>query len=65
MVKRVVHKFGSFAESDRASRRYYAGLRPEERLEILLDLIAARRGDENEAAQGLQRVYRIVKLGER
>ncbi len=64
-IAKTVQRFGSFAESDRATRRYYASLTPEQRLDILLDLIAVQRGDEDEAAQRLQRVYRIAKLGER
>lgn len=64
-MEKVVHKFSSFEESDQATRRYYASLTPEQRLDILLDLIASQRDDEDEAAERLQRVYRVVKLGER
>jgi len=65
MIQKVVQRFSSFAESDRATRRYYAGLSPQERLDLLLELVFTEWNDDDEAAQGLQRVYRVVKLGER
>jgi hypothetical protein len=64
-MERVVRKFSSHAQSDRADREYYLSLTPQQRMEIMLELVARYResfGDE--AAQGLKRVYRIVKLGE-
>jgi len=54
--------FDSFAEADRADVEYYAALRPEERLEILLDLIARYRESLGEAAQGFERVHRVTEL---
>ncbi len=65
MIKKVVQVFDSFAAHDLATRRYYAGLTPEQRLDILLELVFGEQAETDEAAQGLQRVYRIVKLGER
>lgn len=53
MIK-VVNKFKSFEESERANRRYYAGLTPQQRLDILFDSIAAHRDEQNEAAKGLR-----------
>ncbi len=64
-MEKVVRKFQSHAESDRADREYYLSLTPEQRMDIMLELVARYResfGDE--ARQGLKRVYRIRKLGE-
>ena len=52
--------FRSFSESDAADRAYYHSLAPEQRLEILFELIA--RANPDESQQRLERVYRIVKL---
>ena len=61
----MVQVFDSFAEHDAATRRYYAGLTPQQRLDLLLDLVFGEQAENDEAAPRLQRVYRIVKLGER
>ena len=58
----VARKFGSLAESDRADREFYRSLTPEQRLDILFELVT--QAQEDEAEQGLARVYRIVKLHE-
>ena len=63
-MKKVVRVFESFAQSDEANRAYYLGLSPRERLDILLELIARHRDDQDEAPEGFARVYRIIKLGE-
>lgn len=60
MVKRI-EKFDSFEDAERANRRYYHGLTPQERLDILLDLVAAYRETQGEAAKRFARVYRVVK----
>jgi len=61
-MKKVGQVFHSFAESEEANRRYYQSLIPEQRMDILLNLIQQAQGDE--AEQGFERVYRIVKLQE-
>jgi hypothetical protein len=58
----VAQKFSSQAASDQADREFYRSLTPEQRLDILLDLIAAAQKTEDD--QKLARVYRIVKLHE-
>ena len=60
MNKRI-ERFDSFADAARANREYYLGLTPAERLDILLDLVAAYRESQGEAAQRFARVYRVVK----
>ncbi len=64
-MRKIVKKFGAFKDSEDADRAYYLGLTGQERLDILLDLIARYRDEQGEAARGFKRVYRIIKLGER
>ena len=60
-MQRVVRIFDSFEDADRADREYYASLTPQQRLELLLDLIQANT-DDDENQQGFARVHRIVEL---
>jgi hypothetical protein len=61
-MEKVIRKFHSFAEAEKADREYYRSLTPEQRLEILFDMVATRHRHEPE--QRLERVCRIVKLQE-
>lgn len=61
-MEKVARVFRSFEESEEADREYYLSLTPSERMDILLELVNQRQGDD--AAKGFQRVWRIVKLGE-
>jgi len=61
-MDKVVRVFRSFPESERADKHYYLSLSPEQRMEILSELI--QQGQSDEAKQGFERVYRIVKLKE-
>jgi uncharacterized protein YdeI (YjbR/CyaY-like superfamily) len=54
--------FHSFAEADQAEKEYYRSLTPEQRLEILFDLVKTQQPDEVEPR--LERVYRVIKLQE-
>lgn len=64
-MDRTVRKFDNPAAADRADREYYHGLTPQQRLGILLELLAQQRDGEDETAGRLERVYRIAKRGER
>lgn len=59
-MEKVVRIFRSFEESEKADKEYNLALSPEERLEILFELID--RVQLNEAQPRLERVYRVVKL---
>jgi hypothetical protein len=62
-MEKVVRVFRSFEEADRAEKEYYQSLTGEQRLRILIELNhywAKSYGDQ--AGQGLQRVYRIIKF---
>jgi hypothetical protein len=54
--------FGVFEDADRADDQFYADLKPEERLEMLLELIERHRSDFGEAASRFERVVRVVEL---
>ena len=62
-MEKIARQFRSHRESDEADRAYNRSLTPQQRLEILLDLIAQAQGHETQP--GFARVYRIVKLHER
>jgi len=61
-VEKVARKFRSFAEADKADREFYQSLLPEQRLEMLCELIATSYPDE--IKQRLERVCRVIKLQE-
>lgn len=60
-MKKVVHKFASHAEADAANRAYHRSLTPEQRLEILFELIHRYREGFDEASKRFQRVYRVIE----
>ena len=62
-MEKVVQKFSSHEASDAADRAYYRSLTPEQRLDILLTLIARGKAP-YERGQPIARVCRIVKLRE-
>ena len=61
-VEKVARIFSSFAEADKADFEYYQSLTPEQRFDILGELIALAQP--NEDKQRLKRVCRIIKLQE-
>jgi hypothetical protein len=63
-VERTIAIFRSFAEADEAEAEYYASLSPRERVDLLLDMIQRYTESSGEAANRLERVYRIVKLSQ-
>lgn len=63
-MDKIVSVFNSFEDADRADDEYYASLSPQQRVDLLLDLIAAYRESLGETGQRLERVYRVVQLSE-
>ena len=63
-MQKNVSVFSSFREAEEADRQFYASLTPQQRLDILLELIAADRESFDEAPQRFERVYRVVELSE-
>jgi hypothetical protein len=58
----VVAKFRTHREAEEATREYYRRLTPAERLEILFELVARARKEEDAADIRVSPVYRIVEL---
>lgn len=58
-----VQRFQSHEAAAQADRAYYRSLKPEQRLDVLLELVRAHLEGIDETQQGLARVYRIVELG--
>ena len=54
--------FRNFEDADEADDQFYADLTPEERLDMLLELVERHRSALGEAASRLERVYRVVEL---
>jgi len=64
-MERKVAKFSSHQKADEATLRYYRSLTPQQRVDILLELIESSQKEGDGAAQRFERVYRITKLSSR
>ena len=60
-MDKVVRVFDSHQAADDADDEYFRGLTPQQRLDIFLEVLWRGR-NHDEAAERLERVYRIVKL---
>jgi hypothetical protein len=58
----VIRRYDSLTEADSADAQYYGSLTPEERLDILFDLVESYRSAYGEGSEGFERVYRIDEL---
>jgi len=61
-MRNKLRVFSSFEEADEADHQYYASLSPQERLDVLLELVARHRESMGEAAERFERVYRVTEL---
>ena len=61
-MEEIVRKFSSFAEAEAADRAFWRSLTPEERMDIFSELQRRYQGD---PPPRLERVYRVIKRGER
>ena len=61
-MDKVLKIFHTFADADRSDEAYYASLPPQQRVDILLDLVARYRESLGDAAAGFERVYRVTEL---
>jgi hypothetical protein len=64
-MERTVAKYSSHQQAEQANLDYYRNLSPQQRLDILLELIESSRKEGDAAAERFERVYRIVKLSSR
>jgi hypothetical protein len=62
-MEKAARIFHSFAEAGKADDEYYRSLTPEQRLEILFDLVKSQQPPD-EPEPRLERVCRIIKLQE-
>jgi hypothetical protein len=62
-MERIVVKYRSAAEAEKADKAYYLGLTAQERMAIFFELLAQGRSHEeqSETAGGFPRVHKIVK----
>jgi hypothetical protein len=60
-MEKVIHKYGSFAEADKAELEFYRRLTAAEKLQMLLDLIMPENPDE----AVIQRSARVYPLAQR
>lgn len=61
-MERILNVFHSFDDADRADDEYYARLSPQQRLDLLLELIERHRRSLGNAAERFERVTRVVTL---
>lgn len=57
-MEKIVQKFNSFEEAEAADRAYYQSLSPDERMQILFEIIYRAN---NETYPRLERVYRVIE----
>jgi hypothetical protein len=57
-----IRRFENLSDADSAEAEYYASLTPEERLNILLELIEMYRSNQGEDSEIFERVYRVDEL---
>ena len=62
-MEKTAHKFTSFESADAAEIVRYRNMTPQERVDLLLELVAQSQSSD-EAEHRLERVYRIVDLSE-
>ena len=58
----TIRRFNSLSDADSAEAEYYASLTPEERLNILFELIEMHRRSQDEDSEGFERIYRVDEL---
>lgn len=61
-MEKVIRIFNSFAEAERSDYEFYQSLTPQQRLEMVFDIVANAYPDEIKRRS--ERVYRITKLEE-
>ena len=63
-MEKTIRIFNSHAEAEAADIEYYRSLTPQQRLEILCQLVADFEAGFSETERRLQRVYRVTQGGE-
>ncbi len=60
-MEKVIQKYNSFEDADKAEVHFWKNLEPRRKLEILEEIRLRYMEITGEGKQGFQRVYRIVK----
>ncbi len=63
-MDRILRTFDQFADADEADWQFYESLSPQERLNMLLEIIAQTVESSGEATERLERIYRVIELSE-
>ena len=63
-MEKVVRRFDSHADAEEADRRYYQSLTPQQRVDLLVEMVYGNRDPNDPASERLERVCRIVQLSE-
>jgi len=63
-VERLAQVSASLDAADQADEQFYADLTPQERLDLLLELIERHRSALGASAERLERVHRVVELSQ-
>jgi hypothetical protein len=58
----TIRRFETLSDADSAEAEYYASLTPEERLNILFELIKMYRSSQGEDSERFERIYRVDEL---
>jgi hypothetical protein len=61
-MEKVVRKFSSFEEAEKADREYYESLTPAQRVAMALELRRMWVGTEDERTERLERVLTVSQL---
>jgi hypothetical protein len=62
--KSELRVFSSFREAEEADKAFYASLSPQERVDLVLEMVARHRESMGEAGKGFERVYRVIELSQ-
>jgi hypothetical protein len=62
--KPEVRVFSSFQEAEEADKAFYASLSPQERVDLVLEMVARHRESMGEAGKRFERVYRVIELSQ-
>jgi hypothetical protein len=63
-MERIARIFRSFEDAEKADLEAMAALTPQERVDLLLELVARYRESLGEAAERFERVHRVIELSE-
>ena len=61
-MERVLRVFQSQEEADRAERAYFRSLTPQQRLDILLEIVDRHRRSRPPDEQEFKKAYRVVEF---